>query len=197
MDDHWRTFVWAVAGGGLLGVLGLLFGALTGVLTRLDGRAAGGIIGRTVLRKINQVRERPLSSTVAAGIVGGAEGTVFLGVFGVLLGALIGYLGLLTARMGLLLGLGGVVLVLAAALFGVLAYLLSWSGPRAVGLVCLAALLGALVGGSWTGGGDGLLIGTLTGVLAGVPASLVLFRPSGLPRSPRELEGPDLEDEPR
>jgi hypothetical protein len=174
-DDRLRLFLWMVGGGGLLGVVGLLFGALTGLLTHWDGRYAGGFLGRKVLQAIVRVSEQPPSPSVRAAIVGAAEGACFLGLVGLVLGAVVGHYAALDVAAVAWLALAAVLLPVTAALFGILAYGLSRAGTRILGLFCCGGLIGAFVG-SRLGATDGILIGSIVGALTGFALGLVARR---------------------
>jgi hypothetical protein len=173
VDAQFQLFLWMLGGGGLLGVIGLLFGALTGLLTHRDGRFAGGIIGQKVLQAIVRVSERPPSPAARAAIVGAAEGLCFLGLVGLVLGGLVGHYA--TAGVILWIALGAVLLPLSAALFGILAYGLSQAGTRILGLFCCGGLIGAFTGAK-LGATDGILIGTAVGALTGLLLGLIARR---------------------
>ncbi len=175
VDERLRLFLWLLGSGGLLGVVGLFFGALTGILTHRDGRFGGGIIGQKVLQAILRVSDRPLSPAARAAIVGAAEGMCFLGLVGLVLGAVLGQVATIGIDVILWLALGAVLLPVSAVLFGMLAYGLTRAGTRILGLFCVGGLIGAFTGAR-VGAADGILIGTAAGALTGFLLGVIARR---------------------
>jgi hypothetical protein len=170
MEERLRIFVCVVAGGGVLGLIGAVFGALARVWFLRSGRASGAVIGSVVVRTLEEALRREFADTTRAAVAGGADGAFFLGLVGGALGAYAGQGG--RERLGVLVAVlvGGLLLALGAVLFGAAGYALVRIGTRAVGWLFAGAMTGAVLG-AWAGGDDGLLIGTLAGALLGTCAS--------------------------
>jgi hypothetical protein len=86
MDDWVRPFLWTLAGGGFFALLGGAFGALTGALAWASGRAGGTALGLAVARAFDRAAGGELSRVGKGALAGAADGLVFLGVAGTLLG---------------------------------------------------------------------------------------------------------------
>jgi hypothetical protein len=131
MDERVGVFGWSLAGAAFLGLLGIVFGALSGGISRSSGHAAGGLLGSIVLASIQRVRDRPLGPFWQGALVGGTDGGCFLGFLGAVAGAVIGYSTQLPWQVVISLGVGAVLLALGGVVFGVLGYALTWLYPRA------------------------------------------------------------------
>jgi hypothetical protein len=172
MDDRIGLFLYLLAGAGIFGVVGALFGALARALALHHGQAAGGPLGQLVADAVRKVRDGELSPGAGAAISGAVEGACFLAVVGCLVGAVAGYQEEDRLRVLVYSSLGIIGLAAAATVFGVVAYGLLWVGVRVVLGVFLGGLGGALTGG-WLDGADGILLGTLTGALCGTLGCLL------------------------
>ena len=191
MDDRLRLFLWVAGGAGFFALLGALFGALAGAVTRKHGRAAGGFLGYSVAKSFERVRDEPLSDLAAGAIVGGTDGAFFLGLVGALAGAVAGHAGTVEPVAAVWVGCGAVLLAVGAAALGLLAYGIAWAGVWSLAGVCGGAVGGALLGDR-LGSRDTLLYGTTAGALVGVLLGALtrLGKTSRTaPREPEDEEG--------
>lgn len=168
MDDRQRFFWELLAGSAFFAFLGAGFGSVVGAITWRGGRAAGTPLGLRVARACG----KELSPGAHGAIVGGVDGFVFLGILGLLFGAV----GAVNGQPG-----GAVIhpagttllaLALAAIFFGLLASGMLKAGPRAVVSIFASVLLCAYLGASLRGT-DGLLPGALLGIVVGTLAALL------------------------
>jgi hypothetical protein len=174
MDDRLRICLWMVGGGGLGSLLGGAFGGLTGALFAQDGRAAGTGLGRRVADAFTADAEHPLSPIRRGALVGAIDGTVFLGVLGLVGGILLGLSRRATHELLVPAVVGSAILVGGAACFGMLAYAMS-SGPRAFGGIILGGLVGAFVA-ALTLGVNHVLFGVVPGFFVGLLCSHAVGR---------------------
>jgi hypothetical protein len=175
MDERLRICLWMVGGGGLGAILGGTFGALTGVLHAQSGGAAGTGFGRRVADAFARTAEEEVSPARRAAMSGAADGFLFLGLLGLVAGALLGASGRSADEL-LLPALGGaMVLVGGAVFFGVLALAMTRIGVWAVIDVFACGLLGSLLAGILLGA-DRCLLGTLPGLLIGLIFSFLRGR---------------------
>jgi hypothetical protein len=173
MGEQQILFLWVLASGGFGAVLGAAFGAVVGAITYLNGRAAGTFLGFRVARAYEQAAEHKLTRGLKGALIGGTDGAAFLGVAGVVVGAVIASN---SPSAGAVLGLtaaAAMLLVAGGTLFGLLAYVLLRSGLRAVGPVFIGAMLGAATG-IWLGHTSGLFVGLIVGLFAGTAAAFLL-----------------------
>jgi hypothetical protein len=184
MDERLRISLWMVSGGGLGCVLGGVFGGLAGALYAQSGGAAGTRFGRRVADAFARAEGRRLSPIRQAAIIGAADGVFFLGIFGVVAGALLGVNGGPAGELLLSAGVGSVILVGGAAFFGVLAYGMARNGVWAVLYIFAGGLLGSFLAGILLGA-DNCLLGTIPGLFTGLMLSLVGGRYAPTFRSPR------------
>jgi hypothetical protein len=175
VDDRTRLFLCVLASAGFLAVLAGLFGALTGVITWKDERAAGTGLGFSVARAFARLSENGLSPSTYGALVGGADGVLFGALAGTLIGLVAGWYGRGEWETLRPILLGATLLAGGAVLFGLMAFGLAIAGTR-----CLLGLfVGALAGafdGFQAGGIAGLLPGLLAGGIAGTLLFLMLFR---------------------
>lgn len=165
MDDRTRLFLCILATGGCFALLFALFGSVTGIVTRLDGRTGGTGLGWRVARAFG-----PLPPAVEGGLVGAVDG----GLFGLLVGTVVGVVAgwntpaeLAVLRpVALVTGL----LVALAVVFGLFAGLVAMIGVRAV-LWLFVGGMGGAVTGLLTAGVPGLFVGVLVGAAGGVVVS--------------------------
>lgn len=141
MDDRLRICLWMVGGGALGAVLGGIFGALTAVLYARNGGAAGTGLARRVAEAFLDTALHPPSDTSRAALVGAVDGLFFLGILGLFAGALLGISGRSVYEFVPLI-FGSALLVGAAAIFGTVAYALTYRPA-----VCLYIIAGSIVGG--------------------------------------------------
>jgi len=142
VDEQTRLFLWVLACAGGFAVLGGLFGAVTGYVAWKEGRAAGTALGLSVGRAFARAAGGKLPPQREGALVGAADGVVFLGGLGTVIGLVLclrGQAGWEAISPALF---AGMALVGAAVLFGGLACLLLFTGFR--GLVWLIA--GAALG---------------------------------------------------
>ena len=184
MDERFRIFFCILGGAAGFGLVGAGFGALARVLFHASGKTSGTGIGTAAVRGLEYLRDEEVSERARALVSGAADGAVFLGVAGGLLGAYAGYRGPEWTPLLLDTLLGAAVLALAAVLFGVTGYLMAGTGVRVIGLLFVGGMLGALAG-AVTAGTDGLLVGTLAGAFIGIAVSVW-----AQPRPPDEEEPP-------
>jgi hypothetical protein len=150
LDPRIELFLHIVGSVCGFGLLGVVFGSLTGSWLHAAGRSAGAL-GLVLLRMWERAMREPLTPRQRAVIGGGLDGGIFLGV----LGGLIGWWSQTSGHgLGWTLMIGGVVAMLAmgAVLFGVVGYFLTDRGVKRSGGVILGAMMGAFVGGIWGGG---------------------------------------------
>lgn len=183
MDERLYICLGMVSGCALGSVLGGVFGGLASALYAQSGGSAGTGFGRRVADAFARAEERELSPVRQAAISGAADGILFLGLLGVVVGALLGMSGRPAGELLLSAGVGSAVLVGGAAFFGVLAYSMARNGVWAVLYVFAGGLLGSFVAGILLGA-DNCLLGTIPGLLAGQTLSLVGGRYAPTFRSP-------------
>lgn len=179
MDDRLRICLWMVGGGGFGSVLGGVFGALAAVLYARNGGAAGTRLARCIVANFLDTAERQPSSTRRAALIGATDGSLFLGLLGLIAGALLGWSE--RGASGLELAGLGCILLGFAAYFGVIAYILS--GLPAIFGVCLGGVAGSAFAG-FILGTDNCLLGTVPGLLVGLIFSLLHRRYAPSFRSP-------------
>jgi hypothetical protein len=199
MDDRLWICLWMIGGGGLGAVLGGAFGALAAVLYAQSGGAAGTRIARRIVENFLDTAERQPSSAGRAALIGAADGVLFLGLLGLLAGALMRVSGRAADELLLPFVVGSVLLVGGAAFFGGLAYSLSRNGLWAVLCIFAGGLCGTFLVGLRLGA-DNCLLGTIPGLLVGLILSLIQGRyaptfhsphvgkPSLRPRSDNEID---------
>jgi hypothetical protein len=166
MGEQHALFLWILASGAFGAVLGMGFGAMVGAITHLNGRAAGTFLGFRVARAFEEAAESELSPGKKGALIGGVDGSAFLGTVGVVIGAIVAsrtpapleVLGPTAAAVTLL--------VSGGTLFGLWAYVLLRAGVRAVGPVFVGAAVGAGMG-VYLGHTNGLFMGLILGVAAG------------------------------
>lgn len=139
MDDRLALLLWTLAGTFAFALLGGLFGGLAGWMSWRSGYASGTILGRRVAAALARLMEEEPSEGQKAVLIGAADGVLFLGLIGMLLGLIAGRRNeppadWLLPAFGIL-----VLLLIGAVVFGALAY-------RMVSLR-VSAVLGFFVGG--------------------------------------------------
>lgn len=201
MDERLWICLWMVGGGVLGGVLGAAFGALTGVVYAQNGGAAGTGLARRIVEPFLDTPEQQASSLRRAALIGAADGFLFLGIFGLVAGALLGVSGRATNELLVPAVVGSVFLVGGAAFFGGLAYGLARNGPWAAVWVFAVGLLGTFLAGLHLGA-DNCLFGTIPGLLVGLILSFLQARyaprfqpprvekPAARHRSDTDITGP-------
>jgi hypothetical protein len=171
MDERFRIFFCILGGAAGFGLIGAVFGGLARVLFHASGKTSGSGIGTAAVRGLEYLRDAEVSERARALVSGAADGAVFLGVAGGLLGAYAGYQGPEWTPLLLDALLGAAVLAVAAVLFGISGCLMAGTGVRVVGLLSAGGVLGALVG-FLAAGSDGLVAGTLAGAFLGIVLSV-------------------------
>jgi hypothetical protein len=176
MSDQQIMFLWVLLSGAFGAALGAAFGAIVGAITWLNGRAAGTFLGLSLARAYERAAERELTPGKKGALIGGADGAVFLGVIGVLVGALIAWH--IPDPGAVLAPTAAAVTVLVAigSLFGFMALALLRSGTRAVVPLFFGAMVGA---------GVGLFLGRTNGLFAGLVLGLVAGTAFAFLRGPR------------
>lgn len=173
MDERVRTFAWVLAGTGFFGLLGAAFGALAGLISWRNGRPTGTAAGLAVARAFARAAGREFPPGRSGALAGGADGLLFLGV----LGAVLGLVAAAKGRAGwAVLGpaaFGGLSLVGGAVFFGLHAYWIVRGGACAVAAVFLGGMLGAFAG-ALAARGNGLIIGAVAGMFAGTVLGVML-----------------------
>jgi hypothetical protein len=183
MDERLTTLTWILVSGGGGGLLGALFGGLAGAVHWKNGNATGTGLGLGVARAFDRIAQREMKPGVKGAIVGGVDGLAFLGVVGIIVGAVVMYGGgqgktvLLPMLLGLALLMGG------AVLFGMLAWGILRAGVRSVASVFACGITGALLG-AMTAGASGLLAGCVGGAVVGNVLALLFQRWSAAPEPP-------------
>ena len=173
MDDSLRIFLWTLGGALSFALLGALFGGLAGWLSWRHGSATGSVVGRKVAEALARLRDGGLTADQRAAAVGAADGALFLGLVGTLIGLVAGRRGEDPAAWLLPVFAAVVLLVGGAALFGTLAYGLVRMQRRAV----LGVSLGGMAGGLFAALAVGVLHivpGVAAGILVGALVSLLL-----------------------
>jgi hypothetical protein len=126
MDDRLRICLWMVGGGGFGSVLGGVFGALAAAqLHARSGDTAGTRLARQIVDNFLQSAERQPSPLGRAVLIGAADGFFFLGILGLVTGALLGVSGRTVDELLLPIVLGTLLLAGGAIFFGMLAYTLT------------------------------------------------------------------------
>jgi hypothetical protein len=92
MDDSLILFAWTLGGTVAFGLLGALFGGLVGWLHWRHG-ASGTLLARKLADALAQLVEQELSQAQRAALVGAADGMLFLGMAGLLIGLIAGWQG--------------------------------------------------------------------------------------------------------
>jgi len=172
MDDRLHLLLYALAGAGLFGLLGLIFGAAAGAAHRAGGHVSGGWLGLAAARALVKVRGRDLSEVATGALVGGVDGGAFLGVVGTIFGLVYGYAGEIHRAMLLKVAMSVGALAVAAVLFSTLASGLVRAGVWGIGAVFFAAVGGGAIGAR-TAGAAGLFYGAVIGFGAGALAGLL------------------------
>jgi hypothetical protein len=188
VDERVRTFLVVAGCGGFLGLLGALFGAITGALYWRSGKASGTAWGLRVADAFARAAQRQLEPGVRGALVGAVDGFLFLGLVGTAAGAVLASLGLVRAEVLGPLAVGALLLTAAAVAFGTLAYGFARAGVWAVPAVFAGGVTGAVVG-AWLSGWAGLLFGCVAGGALGNGA--VLLAGASAPRDVGPDDPPD------
>jgi hypothetical protein len=166
MDEPLILFAWTLGGTVAFGVLGALFGGLSGWISWRSGSASGSIVGRRVADALARLIETEMSDPQRGALIGAADGGFFLGLIGTLVGLLAARSGHAPQSWLVPLFLITVALVAGALLFGVLALGLLKLKMRAVVGASLGGLFGAVCGG-WFLGALHIVPGAVAGILLG------------------------------
>jgi len=157
MDERLRICLWMIGGGILGSVLGSAFGVLTAALYERSGGAAGTGLARRVAEAFLDNALHPPSPTGRAALVGATDGFFFLGILGLIGGAILGMSGRSVNELLVPILIGSLLLVGGAIFFGTLAYALTHRGARflygAVGGIIGCWLAGSMFGSVYGGGG--------------------------------------------
>ncbi|MGL4551598.1 MAG: hypothetical protein ACRC33_10455 [Gemmataceae bacterium] len=168
MDPRTRLFLWTIAGCGFFAALGALFGAVSAVLNRRQGHAAGSLVGLRVAEAFE-----PLDPLVRAGVIGAADGLTFGAVAGSIVGMGLAWDGHGEwARLRVVFG-AGLALVGMAVVFGLISRELGRHERVAVAGLSGGGMAGVMAGFA-LGGTDGLILGALLGLVAGAAVGVRL-----------------------
>ena len=182
--------MWILGSGFCGGVLGILFGALAGVLYWRSGRSSGTRAALGLAEAFRRVTGREWSRPATGAVVGAVDGGLFFGVVGTVVGAVAVYGGAVPEEVLPSALLMALFLVGGAAFFGVLAYTLTRAGAGAI-LPLAVCGIGGVLAGRWLAGVDGLLPGAILGVVAGSLVGLLW-----LPRYEPQFTQPSLDGTP-
>src|SRR6266508_2606524 len=86
MDEPLILFAWTLGGTVAFGTLGALFGGLSGWLSWRGGSASGSVLGRRVADALARLIETELTDSHRSALIGAADGGLFLGMVGTLVG---------------------------------------------------------------------------------------------------------------
>jgi hypothetical protein len=166
MDERIRICFWMVGGGAFGAILGSVFGGLAGVMFAWSGHTAGTGLARRLADTLARTAEREASPLGRAGFIGAADGFFFLGILGLIAGALLGLSGRPTGELLAPIGIGSVVLVGGAISIGSLAYALRYLAAEFL-YVTAGGFLGSFLAATLLGSNYGPA-GIVPGVLAGL-----------------------------
>jgi hypothetical protein len=172
MDERTRLFLCVLASVGFFGVLGGLFGAITGAIAWRGGRPAGTGLGLAVARAFTRLADEPMSPGRCGALVGATDGILFGALLGTVFGLLAGWRGSAEWQTLRPIVLAAILLAAGALLFGGTAFALAAGGRRSVLGLFVVGILGALTG-FMLAGADGLIAGAVAGALAGTAAGLL------------------------
>ncbi len=175
MEAKQLFFLWVLGGAALGGLIGAVFGGVTSALTTLNGRAAGGILGRTVAQAFARISDREPSPLRTSILVGCVDGAVFLALLGGIAGGWAGSRETLDSTLVVLLAGAAILFPLLAIGFGLVAYGLTWLGVRMLGIVCTAGLAAGLAGYRLAGA-EGIMIGVVSGSACGMLIAFLIRR---------------------
>jgi hypothetical protein len=171
MHESLSVFAWALGGTLAFALLGALFGGLANWLAWRSGQSTGTALGRRVAEALGRLRADEPTPGVRAVLTGAADGALFLGLVGALLGVVVRLTDLSPGAWLVPLFGSAVALAGAAVFFGLLA--------QGIVRQRTAGTLGLFVGGI----GGALLTARYAGVAHIVPgavAGLVLGTLAGL-----------------
>lgn len=166
MNAELHAVTWTVGGAASFSLIGGLFGALAGGLSWRNGNATGSFIGTRLARAIQRVVERDLTPTQKGIIVGAADGAVFLGIVGILVGLIAHFSGEEPSRWLWPTFLLVMALLSGAVLFGLLAYGILHLKVHSIFTISV----GGLIGGSITAlnmGAEHIVPGAVAGMIVG------------------------------
>jgi hypothetical protein len=175
MDEPLILFAWTLGGTVAFGVLGALFGGLSGWISWRNGSASGSVVGRRVADALARLFETEMSDPQRGALIGAADGGFFLGLLGTLVGVIAARSGHAPQSWLVPLFLITLALVTGALMFGVLALGLIRLRLRAVVGASLGGVLGALSGG-WFLGVLHIVPGAVAGILLGTLAAFMVSR---------------------
>jgi len=171
MDDRLSLLLWTLGGAFSFALVGGLFGGLASWLSWRGGSASGSLVGRLVADALARLMEGEPTEGQKAVLTGAADGALFLGLIGTLIGLLAGQhdqppASWLLPAFGIL-----VLLTAGAVLFGALVG----------GLVRLRAVLGFCIGGlsgalfaAFEWGVEHIVPGAAVGIVVGALISLAM-----------------------
>ena len=173
MDDRLSLLLWTLGGAFSFALIGGVFGGLAGWLSWRGGNASGSIVGRRVANALARLMEGEPTEGQRAVLTGAADGALFLGLIGTLIGLLAGQHDQPPSTW-LLPAFGSLVLLSAGAvLFGALACGLVSLRLRAVLGFFVGGLSGALFA-AFEWGVEHIVPGAAVGIVVGALVSLAL-----------------------
>ncbi len=169
MNEPLIVFAWTVGGTAAFGLVGMLFGGLTGYFTARSGRAAGTGLGRRVAAALSRLAAGDITDVQRNTLVGAVDGGFFLGLVGLLLGLVAGWRGL--PPQDWLLPVFSITLLVAtlALFFGLLALGMVHWRLRAI----MGASIGGVIGASLAVGLFGALH-TVPGLVGGLALGVIV-----------------------
>lgn len=183
MDDRLHICLWMIGGGALGSGLGVIFGGLSAMMFARSGHAAGTGLARRIADAFERTAEQEPSPLGCAVFIGAVDGVLFLGILGLVAGALLGASGRTAHELLLPALVGSVALFGGAIFFGLLAYAMS-RGAHIIVSVIAFGLFGAFLV-ALTFGVDRLLLGVVPGFFVGLLFSLAARRYSPTFRTPQ------------
>jgi len=175
MDEPLILFAWTLGGTIAFGTLGALFGGLSGWLSWRGGSASGSVLGRRIADALARLIEKELTDSQRGALIGAADGGLFLGLVGTLVGLVAAGSGHAPESWLVPLFFITLSLVLGAILFGVLALGLIRLRMRAVVGASVGGLAGALVAARFFGVLH-IVPGAVLGILLGTAAAFFFPR---------------------
>lgn len=175
MDEPLILFAWTLGGTIAFGALGAMFGGLSGWLSWRAGSATGSVLGRRVADALARLIDTELTDPQRGALVGAADGGLFLGLLGTLVGLVAAKSGHAPETWLVPLFFITLSLVLGAVLFGVLALGLIRLRLRAVLAASAGGMTGALLAASFLGVLH-IVPGAVAGILLGTTAAFLVAR---------------------
>ncbi len=178
MSSDFRAVIWTLGGAASFAILGGLFGALAGGFSRRNGSATGSYLGARIARAIRRLLERDLSPTQQGILIGAADGAVFLGILGALIGLIAHHSGNDPSSWLLPMFVLMVSLLAGAVVFGLLAYGMISLRVHSIFTICLGGFGGGAFT-AWMWGTAHIVPGAAIGILLGAVVYYLLLRVTG------------------